>query len=400
MNHIHFSSEEYKRRYAAIRKRMEAENISGLIFCSSHGWFKSDGSLLNYVASYASNTDFEMNFAYLGLEGKPILLGNFLAVMRGMIGGNMHEMIEPRPAPVKEGTGNSADYIPVILNLLKEKKIATETLGIVGMRFFPTDVYVAIKDHFPHINIVDAESLVAKVRVVKSKEEVEILKMSGAAADKAFQALADAAEVGTPISVLQNEVRKSFLHSGCDNALQLVSATHWKGDKKVPPPASSDGDPKLEKGQTIMPELTSNLLGYQTQLATPISIGEPSQELQDFMKMNDQVYKACRDMFTAGNTVSQVDHAGDEAAQEFSNGLWKAPFTCQTLDHERSFLHEEVEIRPGVGYIVMPWYLWADGAEGFVKSNGFIGHAWGNAVVLTENGIIDLHTLPPEIIVK
>jgi len=127
--------------------------------------------------------------------------------------------------------------------------------------------------------------------------------------------------------------------------LQLVGATHWKGDKKVPPPASSGGDPKLEKGQTIMPELTSSLIGYSTQLATPISIGEPSKELEDFMLLNDKVYKACRDTYQSGNTIAQVDQVG---------GLWKSPFTCQTLDHERSFLHEDVKIENGIGYIVMP----------------------------------------------
>jgi len=35
-----------------------------------------------------------------------------------------------------------------------------------------------------------------------------------------------------------------------------------------------------------------------------------------------------------------------------------------------------------------------------VKSNGFIGHAWGNAVVYTDDGVLDLHELPAEIIVK
>lgn len=400
MTSLHFSPQEYEKRYAAIRKKMAADDITGILFCSAHGWFRTDGSLLSYVTGYASNTDFEKNFALLGTEGKPILLGNFLAVMRGMIIGNMQGIIEPRPAPVKAGTGNSADYLPVILNLLKEQKLTTGKLGIAGMRFFPADVYMAIKEQYPALEMVDVENLLSEVRVIKSAEEIAVLKASGAAVDKAFQAFADAAEVGTPMSVLQKEIYKSFLDSGCDHALQLVNVSFWKGDKKVLPPASHSGDPKLEKGQTIMPELTSSLLGYCTQLATPISIGEPSQELVDFMKLNDQVYQVCLDTYKVGNTIAQVDNAGNEAAQEFSKGLWKAPFTCQTLDHERSFLHEDVTIQNGVGYIIMPWYQWADGAEGFVHSNGYIGHAWGNAVVLDEEGIIPLHQLPAEIIVK
>lgn len=400
MGGAHFTAQEYERRYAAIRKKMIANNLDGLLFCSSHGWFKSDGSPLSYVASYAANTDFEMNFLYLGLSGKPVLLGNFLSVMRGIIGGHMQDTLEPLPAPIKKGTGNSAEYLPVIVDLIKSKGIGNGTLGLVGMRFFPTDVYIALKERFPSLNIVDSEKLVAQVRVVKSHEEIEFLKKSGEAGDQAFHALADAAEVGTPLSVLRKAVLMSYVDSGCDDALQLINATYWKGDKKVPPPASSSGDPRLEKGQTIMPELTANYMGYQTQIATPISIGEPSQELVDFMTINDGVYKACRDTYQVGNSVADVDNKGNEAAQELSKGLWKSPFTLQTLDHEQSFLHEDVQIQNGIGYIMMPWYQWADGAEGFVHSNGYIGHAWGNAIVLTDEGIIDLHTLPAEIIIK
>lgn len=400
LNNWNFSKEEFERRYKSIRKKMYDQKVEALLFCSSHGWYKSDGTYLSYVAGYHSNTDFEMNFVFLGLTGKPVLLGNFLAVMRGIINGGMEDTLEPLPAPILEGTGNTADYIPVIQKLIKDRKLGESKIGLVGMRFFPSNVYKALTEQFPNISLIDAEVLIQKTRVLKSDEELLFLKASGAAADKAFMAMADAAEIGIPLSELKKIVDKSFIDSGCDNALQLIQNTHWAPNKKVPPPASAGGSPILEKGQTIMPELSSNFRGYTTQIATPITLGEPSKELLSFMELNNKVYKACYETFRPENTIADVDQAGNKVAEEFSDGKWLAPFSCQTLDHEQSFLHEDIPIHNGVGYIIMPWFVWSDGAQGFTKSNGYIGHAWGVASIYTDKGLINLSKLPPKIIIK
>lgn len=396
LNKMQFSNAEYLARFKNIQSMMMKNGVDCLLFFGATGWFRGDGNNMRYVAGDASINETDPSFVIMPKAGAPILTGHPMAMGRSFAGTKLGEIIDRSAMSLRLGTGNTADAVSHIPTLIKKQGFSKAKIGIVGLRFFPADVYQALVKECPGAEIVDAEALVNKIRLIKSGEEIDFLKRSGHAADQAMTALIAAIGPNVTPHDLRVAADVAFVREGCEPSLQIIWGQPWK------PAEHADHSPmrKIQKGDLVVAELTSNYKGYYTQLAIPIIYGgEPEQSYLDMIDVNDRIYNECRAAFKPGITVDQLDKMAKTLMAEYTDDKWYAPFLCQTVDFEQSFLHASNTIQEGVAYMLMPWILWNQGVEGYGKSSGFVGHIAGNTVVCTDADPIDLHATLQKLVV-
>ena len=102
------------------------------------------------------------------------------------------------PAWATRGIKNrlGAPYFPTIqytntmeaeitVNILKEKK--KPTVGLVEQAFIPVTFRDYLVKHLPEATFVDATESIDEIRVPKSPEEIELIKVTAALQDKAIE---------------------------------------------------------------------------------------------------------------------------------------------------------------------------------------------------------------------
>lgn len=390
-----FTNDEYLRRHERIRVEMEKYGFDCLLFFGTNGWYRGDGGNMRYVAGDASVSDLDPSYVIFPGKGSPVLAGHPLSLRRAFHGNGLQQIMERAPAGIRKDTGNSADSVPLVTNLVKKMGFSKGSVGIVGMRFFPAEMYAALIKEFPGAKFQDAEVMMNQVRLVKSEQEIGFLKRSGQAADTAMQALLDALVPGVTAEDLRVAVDIAFMRLGCEASLQIISTQKWEPDSH----AQSAGK-KIQAGDLVINELTSNYKGYYTRVAKPIIYrAEPKQTYLDLIDLNKSVYHECRNSFRPGITVDELDRKAQELTARLSNNKWYTPFLCQTVDFEQLFLHAPTKITAGVGYVLMPWFLWNKGVKNYGISSGFEGHLAGNTLVCTEGEPIDLNNTTQDLVI-
>lgn len=383
---LEFSPREYEQRYAKIRASMEAQGIDCLIITGAQTWYRGDEANLLYVSGIGVRL--EPPFVVLPLKGQPISYykeSKFAPVV-------IPETTAPlswEGSPLLPNTGNAANYMPAVIKTIRNLGLDRARIGLVCERLFPVDVFRELVKEFPHAEFVDAETLMADIRRVKSEEEIKFLRRSAYCVDMAIQALVDNVTPGMTdleLILLADSAMAKF--GTVPGGFQLLASGKW-GDIR----GLGQGSPKkVEPGDLVLNELTSNYKGYYTQLAIPISIGaEPEAGFRRFMEVNDAMYQAQYRAFRAGTTVKEVDNLGDQVGVEMG-GEWLSRFACQTVDFEQSFMHPNPVLEPGMAFVLMPWIH--SGQE-----HGFVGHGSGNTIVCTEDDALVLHQTPLQTII-
>jgi Xaa-Pro aminopeptidase len=161
---------------------------------------------------------------------------------------------------------------------LKEKKRAT--IGLVGRSYIPITFYEYLRKHLVGSKFVDATDQIDQIKVIKSEEEIELIKRTAALQDVAMEHVKKSIRPGRRGFEILAEAQYSCAIQGSERQLILVNS----GPSGTPVPFQfrhfqnrmiRDGDQF-----SILIEVNGPG-GFYTELGRIFSLGKPSQELQD-----------------------------------------------------------------------------------------------------------------------
>ncbi|OGG54771.1 MAG: hypothetical protein A3F84_13130 [Candidatus Handelsmanbacteria bacterium RIFCSPLOWO2_12_FULL_64_10] len=382
-----FTRQEFERRYAALRAMMAREKLDCLVLTGNDNWSKAENFALLYVTGLPMML--ERSYVVFPKDGAPVMFTKKSDFVR------MPMM--PTSAPVefvetdlKPGTRNSENYGAEVARVLQAMAGKKGRVGLVSEEFFPLATYRQMQAANPSMTFHDATRPFNLVRRIKSAEEIGFLKYSGAAADAAMAALIAKVEPGMSEFEMVNIVEGALTAMGCfPGALQLIGS----GSDFPNYPYLMTGSPKpVGPKDLVLTELTSNYMGYCTQLGVPISFGEPNDAFKRFYEVNERLYTRQMGLFRPGRSSGEIDRLGSEV-DDWTKGEMHSYFACQNVDFEQSFTHEDVPLANGIGYIVMPWINYTDRRK-------FTGHSYGNSWVCWNDSPIALHKTPMRLVVK
>ena len=226
------SEKEFARRYKAIRMLMEEEGIDCLVVAGRSDYFGRGN--IRYVTGLAFG-----GHAIFPLEGKPIY---FLST--NQIASPKHR----RAAPV--------DDLMVLKELLKPAEQIKEELlrfdggrkiGIVGMNDIQVPVYLALKE-FLGERLVDGTAIFARLRPVKSEEEIEKMRVAASIADRVCTMLRQTITPGLTDYEIYGSVKKAIYGMKADYSMELIDADGSRMNMAWGP----SGDRLEEKGTLFL----------------------------------------------------------------------------------------------------------------------------------------------------
>jgi len=265
------SKAELERRWKAVREAMVEEKLDCLI---THSAGRFLGGAVRYftdvqISNYGGIVVFPM-------EGEMTLIS--------------HGAPSP-PSPPEWMVFNtqriSRPYIP-IMNFDDHmypdeaaeaiKKAGAKTVGIVNKSMFPLSFYEYLKEKLPGVTFLDATDLVAAIRAVKSREEIDLMQKTAQLQDKVMYAVLQMVRPGVREYEIMSEVKRMCTDLGSEEQLVLIGTA----------PKGSNAERKMEFFQNRTLQDGDNMAilietngpgGLWTELARNICMGDAPKEL-------------------------------------------------------------------------------------------------------------------------
>jgi Xaa-Pro aminopeptidase len=276
------------------------------------------------------------------------------------------------------------------VGVLKEKKGAT--IGLVGRSFIPVNFYEYLSKHLNGSKFVDATEQIDQIKVIKSQEEVELIKQTAQLQDAAMEHVKKSIRPGRRDFEVYAEALHFTALNGSERQLILVSSG--------PPGTPVPFQPRHFQNRVMKDGDQVSLLievngpgGFYAELGRIFSIGKPSQELQDAFGVSLEAKKISLELLKPGADPKEVWDANNEFLEK--NGyfperrLYAHGQGYDLVERPLIRYDEPMKIKAGMNLTVHP-----------TATNE---RAWAGATdnyLVTENGVSPcLHKTPQEIIV-
>ncbi len=366
-----FSPKEYERRHRKIRELMQLRGIDCLVITGHNGGFGSAGADLRYVSGIPGAILTDGPYIVFPLFGEPVgvVSSPFAAAWA-----QKSTSIPMKAVSFKKGT-RIRDYPTDVIARIRELGLEEGTIGIVTMRVMPAYAYASLREGLPQATFISAGDILLESRMVKSPEELEFMRRSGACADKGLEAIVASARPGITELELVAICDAAMVAAGSErgNFILLGSGSWSEMDGTI----SVGTRRSLKKGDIIFTEITSNYQGYYTQLCCPISLGgNVPDSFRKFLEIEKAMYKLAYEELRPGTTVSAVDAKVAKLAASMG-GDFRRAWALQISEAAESFFKLDTELKPGMCYVIHPW---AEPRSG----KGYNGHTVGNTCIVTE----------------
>jgi Xaa-Pro aminopeptidase len=197
--------------------------------------------------------------------------------------------------------------------VLKEKKRAT--IGLVGRSYIPVTFYEYLKKHLVGYKFVDMTDAIDQVKVIKSPEEIELIKKTAALQDAAFEHVRKVLKPGKREFEIHAEAHYSTTMNGSERGLVIVGSG--------PPGTPVSFQHRRFQNRVIQEGDQVSLLvevngpgGFYTEIGRIFSIGSPPQELQDAFGVSVEAQQLTLSLLKPGANPKDIIEANNEFLQK------------------------------------------------------------------------------------
>ena len=294
------SLEERDRRYSAIRELMKNDSLDSLLEAGRDGYMNRGN--IRYITDYGIVTGEQ--YCIFRLEDIPIFLTG-----KGPVMARLHKAEWPLEFRV---TSDPIEQVGKELSHLDNGN----KVGIVGMQDISVPMYMRVHEQFGD-RLVHAIGIFRRLRLVKSVEEIELMRVAASIADKVFDQLKDMIRPGLTGYEIYGEMKKTIFEMGCEYSFELISSEKTNVNLFYP-----TGD-RLAANGTLTLEITPSYEGYFAQLPVTIPVGKYPPHVRRMIPVWKQSLKAAVDILRPGTKVSDIYRAIIQAVQD---GGYRAPW--------------------------------------------------------------------------
>jgi len=204
-------------------------------------------------------------------------------------------------------------HAPLLVNEMKASGKPIKRIGYVGTAFLSVAADKIFKDAFPDAEFVDFTDPVAKIKAIKSPEEVVLMKEASAMHDEGVQVALNTIRAGIPGREVVEEVRRLFTKNG-SRIQTMMGGSAPRGEiAKYAGPA----DRILEPGDTFVMLIECSMeSGYYSEAMPSICLGEPAPEHQKAFDDVIEIQNAVADIVRPGILPSELLAKCDEMMEE------------------------------------------------------------------------------------
>jgi Xaa-Pro aminopeptidase len=299
MNTTTIPKQEFTDRLLKFQAKIKE---AGLDACLVHA-SESDMANVRYLSEYWPT--FEASGVFVPAEGDPVLLvgpeSEIYAAHRSVFR-NIERMIEYRESAEPECPGMAfKSYKEIVAKYTPGRKL--KKLGIVSWSITPLPVYMSIKQQFPDVELIKADSTLLPLRFVKSENELNCMRKAYNISELAIEAILNEIKPGMTelqvIGIAQGEIYK---HGGEYEGHSLYCFCGPSTNNAISRPTNN----KIIKNEVIQLNIGARVGGYSSSVGIPFSIGPLPKHKKALVEFGLEAHFKTIDMMKAGKPAGDV----------------------------------------------------------------------------------------------
>lgn len=301
---MRFSTGEMARRYSLARGLMREQELEALVIFGNSGVNRHDNVNAFWLSQWL-----DLHHCYLVVprreDAEPALFVGFA--------NHVPNARDVSGVPLVEWGGY--DAAESVVRRLRALGIERGRVGLVGVSHvwtmgMPWQHYLRLREELPHVELVEATAPYARLRVVKSEEEVRRLRGAAELSDLALEALVAAARPGVSELELVAIAEDAYRRRGGDVRITFLRSMPMDAPTGCVPAQIPSGR-RLERGDVIITELSASLGGYSGQVHRPVFVGaEPTDEWLALFDAAKEAYERIARGLVPGSTEGDVIRNG------------------------------------------------------------------------------------------
>lgn len=292
------SQQEMERRWSLLRQAMEERGLDCLIlhnydnFLGGYTRYITDIPIGNYPATVIFHREDETTYIGHGAPWTP-------SVPPDMARGIGSPLATPLMPTLTYTDGYMTDLV------VKEiKRRGYKRAGLVGEAMIPATLYRSIQEHLPQVELVNATTMVDRIKMIKSPEEIEKLREIVRIHDVIGAAVPAIFRPGRYEYELVADIRKMAADMGCEGLNVMVGTGPSENPGLMLPNMQHR---QVEPGDNMLCLIElSGPGGYYAELMRMWTLGEPSQALQDATACAVACQKLITDHMKPGVSCSEL----------------------------------------------------------------------------------------------
>ncbi|NVO15621.1 MAG: aminopeptidase P family protein [Rhodoplanes sp.] len=388
-----FSKQEYARRYAALRTKMQELGLDCMIVPGGPSHWSFGGGMLWLTGHWEWHA--LCCYVVVPREGEPTLVYS--------MGGTHAESVRRETSAALSDVRGSRGgrYAEVMAERIHELGLAKGRIGLMEIDprhkdHLPINQYNTLKEKLPEAEIVFTHGVLHELLSIHSAEELDCVRKAGALCEAAMRAIANRAAPGVTEYQLKAAAASAILEGGGDIDFLIIGTT------PMADPAMVFGNPrpsgrKLQRGDIINMELAAGYRGYTAQIGSPICLGPPTDMVKRFWEdITLPCFARMAEAIAPGVPLEKIREIGGVFRDK---GVQSRPIHAHGIDLITDGPHvytERVEaepfeqaFKPGMVFMAEPNPISADGRFGI-----FLGHTF----IVTASGHDCVDGLPWELI--
>jgi Xaa-Pro aminopeptidase len=282
------SLQEFERRYKGIRELMGKEEVDCLLVIGVSDDFNRGN--IRYITGSGRG-----ECCIFPFEGAPV----FLTSPNQSSSSKIRKMVEALDLLDLRETSNPVEQVKQELShFYKGNRV-----GIAGMECISVPMYLAVKEILQD-RLVDSTKIFEKLRVIKSAEEIEKMRMAATIADSVYAMLTEIIHPGLSDYEIYGQVKKTIYEMGCEYSFDLIDAEGSRMNMTFWPTGE-----RLKANSTLFMEITPAYEGYYAQLPVTLPVGKYPPSIRRMVGVWEQANKAALSILRPGTRVSDVYHA-------------------------------------------------------------------------------------------
>src|SRR5881396_1952995 len=218
----HFSKQEYRRRYRALREKMREHNLDCVIVPGGPSHWSFGGGMQWLTGHWEWHA--VASYVVVPLEAEPTLIFS--------MGGTHAEACRRECANALSDVRHSrgGKYADVIVERLKELKLERGRIGLLEIDarhndYLPVNQYNVLRQSLPEAELVFTKGFLHELVVVHSEEELRCVRKAGVLCQRAMEAMIARAKPGVPEYELRAAAGAAILDGGGDIDFLIIGST-------------------------------------------------------------------------------------------------------------------------------------------------------------------------------
>src|SRR5918911_5516317 len=297
-----FSDGEYARRHRALAAVMEAAGADHLLIVTDH----RTGNAPQWVTGWPGTVEAYVVFG----PGETI---------------TMHvEWFNHFPLAKKLAKGCDVrwgEHRGIALTIAELKKRGAKRIGLMGPLLARKQ-----RELEKEFNLVELDAEYVRLRLIKSEEEIDWLRIGAAFSDAGFASLLAGTRPGMTERELGNLVERAYVGEGGTTFIHFIGVTPMAQPNLFVPPQFHSSR-KVEKGDVVFCELSGSFWDYSGQVLRSFTVdAEPTALYRDLHATAEAAFDAVTAVVRHGTTMEDILDA--------ASVIEKSGFTvCDDLMH-------------------------------------------------------------------